>query len=193
MKLNPKLDKKVLRASLSLERKNLDEAYVQAASKASCEKILASDLFSKAHTIMAYLAFSKELSCDEVIRRALACGKKIYVTSIINKEEMLAAELLSLDNLVLDRYGIRTVREPIKSISPEAIDLILVPGLAFGIDGSRLGLGAGYYDRFLARTHAVTLGLCYKKLMQEALPMKEHDIFMQNLVNEEDLWSVKNI
>ena len=79
MKLNPKLDKKVLRASLSLERKNLDEAYVQAASKASCEKILVSDLYAKAQNIMAYLAFGKELSCDEVIIKALAVGKKIYV------------------------------------------------------------------------------------------------------------------
>ena len=85
----------------------------------------------------------------------------------------------------MDRYGIRTVRPPLELIEPNAFDLVLVPGVAFGRDGSRMGMGAGYYDRFLPQAkQAVTMGVAYDCLMQESLPCDEHDVKMQCLVSE---------
>ena len=61
----------------------------------------------------------------------------------------------------------------------------MVPGVAFGRDGSRMGMGAGYYDRFLPRAkQAVTVGVAYDCLLQASLPTDEHDVKMQYLVSE---------
>ena len=69
--------------------------------------------------------------------------------------EMAPVQLENMLEFELDRYGIRSVRQPAKLLQPQQLDLVLVPGVAFGRDGSRLGMGAGYYDRFLpqAETH----------------------------------------
>ncbi|MDO4179320.1 MAG: 5-formyltetrahydrofolate cyclo-ligase [Phascolarctobacterium sp.] len=179
--------KNEIRARLKLARKTLATDYVKEASNAICQNILASKIYDDSEVILAYLAFGKEVNCDELIRKALAVGKTVCIPFIIDKENFVSAKLESLDNLSLDRYGIRTVAEPFIEIPQAEIDLILVPGLAFGEDGSRMGMGAGYYDRFLGKTQAITLGLAYKKLMQPSLPMDEHDVFMQYIVNEEKI------
>ena len=180
-------NKKELRAELKKTRNNLEHIYVKEASKLICQRIIASKLYKNANVILAYLAFGKEVSCDELVRQALADGKTVCIPYIIDKEHFLAAKLNSLENLVLDRYGIRTAAEPIIEVLHSDIDLILVPGLAFGKDGSRMGMGAGYYDRFLADTQAITLGLAYEKLLQDEIPTDEHDIAMEYIVTENNL------
>lgn len=180
-------NKKELRAELKKTRNNLEPIYVKEASKLICQRIIASKLYKNANVILAYLAFGKEVSCDELVAKALTDGKTVCIPYIIDKEHFLAAKLNSLENLVLDRYGIRTAAEPIIEVLHSDIDLILVPGLAFGKDGSRMGMGAGYYDRFLADTQAITLGLAYEKLLQDEILTDEHDIAMEYIVTENNL------
>lgn len=180
-------NKNELRAELKKARNNLEPIYVEEASKLICQRIIVSSLYKNANVILAYLAFGKEVSCDELVTQALTDGKTVCIPYIIDKEHFLAAKLNSLENLVLDRYGIRTVAEPIIEVSHSDIDLILVPGLAFGRDGSRMGMGAGYYDRFLADTQAITLGLAYEKMLQDEIPTDEHDIAMEYIVTESNL------
>mgnify|MGYP000644126523 CR=1 FL=1 len=62
---------------------------------------------------------------------------------------MTPVVLQNMHDFELDRYGIRSVRQPAEQIAPQDIDLVLVPGVAFDREGGRLGMGAGYYDRFL--------------------------------------------
>lgn len=73
---------------------------------------------------------------------------------------------------------------------PDTLRLIIVPGLAFTEDGHRLGTGAGYFDRFLARYKdakdpPVTLGIAYQAQIVDSLPVQAHDIPMQGLQVEE--------
>ena len=97
---------------------------------------------------------------------------------------MKAARLVSLENLPLDRYGIRTAPEPVELISPEVLELILVPGAGFSETGGRMGRGAGFYDRFLEETKGFSLGVTCDKLLWETIPMETHDQTMDALVTE---------
>ncbi|MCA9774770.1 MAG: 5-formyltetrahydrofolate cyclo-ligase, partial [Myxococcales bacterium] len=67
-----------------------------------------------------------------------------------------------------------------------AMDLIVVPGLGFDPEGGRLGWGAGYYDRVLARrgARAVTIGLAYESQILPALPRDAHDVAMDVVATE---------
>ena len=68
--------------------------------------------------------------------------------------------------LSLDRYGIRSVSGTDVVINPHEIALVLVPGVGFAKNGNRIGMGAGYYDRFLAQVDkAVLMGVTYNVLL----------------------------
>jgi 5-formyltetrahydrofolate cyclo-ligase len=66
----------------------------------------------------------------------------------------------------------------------------LVPGLAFSRNGIRLGRGAGYYDRLLAGSNAVKIGLTYEDRVFDWLPAEEHDVKMDYLLTETGLAGV---
>jgi len=58
-----------------------------------------------------------------------------------------------------------------------AIDLFFVPGLAFTVDGHRMGRGKGYYDRLLAHPdfRAPSYGVCFAEQLVPHLPTEDHD------------------
>jgi 5-formyltetrahydrofolate cyclo-ligase len=89
-------------------------------------------------------------------------------------------------DLVKNSYGIF---EPM----PAAIDIasasaILIPALRVGRDGSRLGRGAGYYDRALANvpTHAtggpIRICLVFDDEVDESVPSEPHDALIDLIV-----------
>ena len=57
------------------------------------------------------------------------------------------------------------------------IDIVLVPGLAFDVQGGRLGRGMGYYDRFLTSVPRATtrIGVTTDDTVMSRVPMDEHD------------------
>ena len=174
-----------LRKRLKAERARLSVEQVALSSEQVSRHILACDAYRKAQCIMGYLAFGKELSVDAVLRAALAEGKQVLVPLVTSATEMVPVVLRNMEDFELDRYGIRSVREPAELCEAQAIDLVLVPGVAFDREGGRLGMGAGYYDRFLPKAQsAVLMGIAYDALVQDELPKDEYDVCMQLLASE---------
>ncbi len=69
--------------------------------------------------------------------------------------------------------------------APEQVGVILVPGLAFGRNGSRLGRGAGFYDRYLsAHPHALRAGIAFSDQLLDSLPEDPHDQRMDILLTD---------
>jgi 5-formyltetrahydrofolate cyclo-ligase len=72
-----------------------------------------------------------------------------------------------------------------------ALDLIVVPGVAFDRSGGRIGHGKGYYDRLLRNVSAdTTVGaLAFEcQLVTPDVPMMEHDVFMDLVVTEAEVF-----
>ncbi len=72
-----------------------------------------------------------------------------------------------------------------EEILPEALDLILVPGLAFDKSGYRLGYGGGFYDRILGRGLGLKIGICLRENLWESLPVEPHDERVDYIITEE--------
>jgi 5-formyltetrahydrofolate cyclo-ligase len=94
---------------------------------------------------------------------------------------LLFRPVSALSELVLGRFGIR---EPAAGPALAQLDLILVPGLAFTAEGSRLGRGAGFYDRFLSAIPATTVkvGVCFEFQRVSEIPQESHDVKMDAVV-----------
>lgn len=177
-------EKRRLRRELKETAAGFSEGLIDKASRAVCDKVLQSSEFRKAVVVFGYLSFRNEMSVDAVLKEALRLGKTVAVPWIVSRTEMKAALLNSLDSLPLDRYGIRTVPEPVSFVAPGDIDLILVPGAGFSPKGYRMGRGAGFYDRFLIQTDGFRLGITCDKLLRETIPVDEYDQSVEALATE---------
>ena len=96
-------------------------------------------------------------------------------------ETLLFRTVSRLSDLSPGKHGIR---EPAGGASPERLDLIVVPGLAFTPEGNRLGRGAGFYDRFLSQIPGPMLrvGVCFAFQVVLEVPMQSHDLKVDALV-----------
>ena len=68
-----------------------------------------------------------------------------------------------------------------ESVPFESVDTVLVPGLAFDRRGNRLGFGAGWYDRILARCRhgAAFVGIAFDEQLFFEIPAESHDVRMR--------------
>lgn len=71
-----------------------------------------------------------------------------------------------------------------RQASPSEVDLILVPGVAFDLEGRRLGRGGGFYDRFLSNPSckAFKIGIAWPWQIVEQVPAEAHDIEMDTVM-----------
>ena len=92
--------------------------------------------------------------------------------------------LRDLEELKRDSFGILSPQGN-QVISPEDLDLILTPGIAFTLQGGRLGYGGGFYDRYFKKTHCPSLGLAFEEQILEDLPLDSWDHLLNGIVTEE--------
>ena len=151
--------------------------------------------YQVAQTVLWYLDCRSELRTRHALPAALASGKQVvvpYCTVNERGENKLGLWWLkALDELVIGKWKIlEPPRErwgvPEREMRPEQIDLVVVPGVAFGRDGARMGNGQGYYDRLLesVRPNCPLVGLCYECQLFEGLIVDTHDVFMDKVVTE---------
>ncbi len=94
--------------------------------------------------------------------------------------------------LQVHRHGFLQPHPMTPQVDPEEIDLLLLPGLAFDLYGSRLGRGAGYFDRLLPRCRddATRVGVVPAELVVDELPVDAHDVRVGVLATEEGMVEV---
>lgn len=132
-------EKVELRKYFKRLRSQLTAEQAASGSLLTARQILACDAYRKASCIMGYLAFGNELSVDLVLQQALRDGKTVAVPLVQSATEMAPVQLENMLNFELDRYGIRSVHQPAKLLQPQQLDLVLVPGVAFGREAADWG------------------------------------------------------
>ena len=178
-------NKKALRASIKQKRRALSIEYRQQASRKMQAELTRLPCY-QAEYIMLYMAMQDEVQLDELIAMVLKDGKKAAIPLVTGAGLMEAVELSDMADLVPDKYGIKTVSEEKRRlIAPDKIDLIIVPGVAFDKAGHRLGMGGGFYDRFMLRaSRAVRTALAYDCQLLAVVPAEVHDLTVDYIITE---------
>jgi 5-formyltetrahydrofolate cyclo-ligase len=182
--------KTIVRKELLYKRNLMTQEEIKEKSKKICKRL--EPFHSKAGNIMLYLSFGSEVNTEELIDRLLEEGKKVFVPVTINKtKELLISQLKHRDkDLAISSFGIlEPKKEKLRLIDPKELDLIIVPGVGFDKRGYRIGYGAGYYDRFLARISPAipTIGLSFQVQLLEQVANHIHDYPVQFIITENQL------
>ena len=151
--------------------------------------------YDAARTVMFYVDVRDEVRTRQALPAALATGKRIVVPYCVDGElELFWLEVM--DELELGMYRILEPKNELrdvvhKRLQPEDLDLIMVPGVAFDKNGGRTGHGKGYYDKLLehAKPETPLVALAFECQMFDEIPMDHHDIFMDKVVTENNVYT----
>ena len=180
--------KAALRARVLAERAALPAEVRASASGAIAAQILARGDFVAAKSVLVTLPFRNEWDTSTLVRAALAAGKIVAVPRIDTEARML--DLRAIRDLARDvGPGFRNIPEPLPDcpgVPREAIDFIVVPGVAFDREGRRLGYGGGYYDRLLPLLppRAARVAGAFDLQLVDRVPAGPNDIPIDALVTE---------
>jgi len=114
-----------------------------------CRHFLRTALFFRSKTIACYLATSDEVDTSMIIERAWSAKKRVFVPLIENRTHMRFVEITRNTRLERNQFGIWEPHSG-NEISPEKLDVVVTPLVAFDHSRNRIGLGGGYYDRCFA-------------------------------------------
>lgn len=189
--------KKVLRKRAKGVLKELfsDINLAEQMSKSVAESFLKTDLYKNAPAIFAYMAMNDEIDLKRILEKTLQDGKKLYLPRMksgTNEMDFYLIEDLNSSFTDDNLYKILEPSDFCQKIEHEEIDsgsVFLVPGLAFNLNGARLGRGKGYYDKYLSsvvsqKKAVYFCGVCSVNVITKEIPVESNDIFMTHILNE---------
>ena len=169
-----------IRQQVLAKRDLMKEGEVNEKSKLALERLYSLPEFKNAKGIMTYVSFRNEVDTEQLIRRALKMGTRIFIPKMSREiKEITVCELKDFDTeLVCNHLGIKEPKtEFFREIEKDHIDLIIVPGVAFDSCGCRIGFGGGYYDKFILamRKKVPLVALAFEFQVLDKLPEETHD------------------
>jgi 5-formyltetrahydrofolate cyclo-ligase len=164
------------------------------ASEIICTRLAALPEYLAAETVMGYVHFRSEVRTRGFLAAALLAGKRIVVPYC--DEDRLGLFLLkSMDELAPSPWGIPEPKPALRSLADRrvdasALDLVVVPGVAFDRRGGRLGHGKGYYDKLLVRVRpeAPLVALAFECQLAHEVPALPHDVPMDKVITEKAVY-----
>ena len=144
--------------------------------------------YRKAKTIASYVDKGSEAQTKTLIRKALSSRKKVLVP-IVDREDhkLLFSQIRDLKELAPGSFGILEPKANTTRISRlENADLMLVPGIAWDVNGYRIGWGKGYFDIVLKQLpdKTASIGLAFEIQLVDHVPHAQFDLPVKILVTE---------
>ena len=170
-----RMTKREARAWAKARRAELDMAAV---GRGMAQALFSLPQWQSAGAVLAFAAMPDEPDTAEILRRALADGKRLLLPRVLSRTEMDWVEITALSQLQPGAYGILEAPASLPAFDTAHLGdgaLALIPCLAASPDGVRLGRGGGYYDRFLAHYKGAGLLLCPEALLLDELPCDDWD------------------
>lgn len=183
-------DGKTLRKRIITNRNNLTKDEIRKRSALICDRLLNLDAVSGCNTILLYVSFRSEVYTLDLLDMLLEKGKDVCVPLTQVKEKKLDAIRITAPSSQLVP-GYCDILEPAPEIlvsnrvSPDEIDVIILPGSVFDERCGRFGYGGGFYDRFVsAIPDAWRIALAFDLQIVEKAPLQPHDEILDMVVTE---------
>lgn len=187
------MDKALLRRELRERRRQLPTAFANAASASAAAHLASSTLLEaggNSQRIATYLASDGEFDPQPINDLLRDRGHELYLPRIDgNAMEFALWEADAV--LTPNRYGIAEPAPATPVCAAPDLMLVLVPLVGWTDTGARLGMGGGYYDRYLGRTESSQrpwlVGLAYSCQQLATLVEDPWDVRLDAVLTEEGL------
>jgi len=155
-----------------------------------CAYIKSFDIYANSSCPVLYWAQKNEVSLLEICRERWSKDQKFALPRCLDKYGNMDVFSAQKD-MSFDCRNIPSPK-PENLISPQNIECIFIPAVAFDNFGRRIGQGGGYYDRFLRKcTNAVKIGVCFAaQISQNPLPESENDVRVSIIVSEKGVMRI---
>lgn len=175
-------EKALLRKRVLERRNRMEEPERIKAAILLTERILGHQWYYLSDTLLGFASFGSEIDTTEILKDALAKGKKVYLPKITGSK-MDFFRMESLEELVEGYKGISEPSGTSECFSGQGDvaekTFLLMPGVAFDPLRNRIGYGKGYYDRYLQDKEALqlrTVAVGFECQIVESVPAEESDI-----------------
>lgn len=186
--------KKELRKNKISARESLTEEERITKSYDICKNITDMPEYAAAKTVFIYKWVRGEVRLEELETDAARDGKRLVYPVCISRTEMIAVEPGATKGAWKDSgsFGIKEP-DPAKGrvADPAEIDLVICPCSSFDEEGRRLGMGGGYYDRYLPECiNAAIIAVAYEVQKTDEIPADENDVRVDAVISEEKIYRV---
>jgi len=185
--------KQALRKELRGRLAALDDAEILRQSEAVSRRLFALPEYAQSTGVACFLSMPKEFNTRPILVRLFEDGNRVYPLRVKSAKEhtmsmLEASSLADIESFPPSRWGIPApAREALEDGSQ--LDMVVVPGLAFDKIGGRLGQGAGFFDRYLAKLQELKgegklwlVGVTLDELMVERVPRDSLDFLMHHVL-----------
>ena len=187
-------DKNFLRSHYKKKRLSLTNQEVDHLSQRVCKQLDKLNIWKLKHYhIFISILKYNELDTSSIINK-LKSEQKIIIVPKISNDELIHVAINDETEFSLNEYGIKEPNDGNHFII-ENLDIILIPLLAFDIEGHRVGYGKGYYDRFLKLTKNSTLkiGLSFFDPINKILDIDDNDVKLDYCVTPKQVHKFNNL
>ena len=181
------MDKKSLILTITKLGDSMGNDHRELDSIVLCKKILQLDAYNNARKILTFMIFGGEVEIGRLNAKILEENEILYLPSVEKDGTLSIVE--HGEGFSMGSYGIR---EPMGANYLGNLDFIITPGLAFDLEGNRLGYGEGYYDK-LFRNHFSTLEIASIFAIQlvKGISYEAHDIEIDMIITNNEILSIK--
>ncbi len=179
--------KKELREQVRKILASIGHDQIGSKSALATESLINTSEYKRSEVIMVFLSLPSEIDTTSVVLHSWQDHKRVVAPKVSwEQRRMMPIEIHSLtSDLVESSMGLR---EPVSGtpIPISIIDMVIVPGLAFDVDGNRLGRGRGFYDRFLAHPEfdGIACAFAFEEQLLETIPKGPLDLPVNMLVTD---------
>jgi 5-formyltetrahydrofolate cyclo-ligase len=188
-------ERRRLRRELRLRRRAIQGNVRARKARQLAARIDALGLMRPGRRIGLYLATDEEIDTSPLLRLALLRHCRIALPRVVDRRQdrMQFLDLPAGLRPAAFRRGAFGILEPRGSVVRAAreLDVVFMPLVGFDLQGNRMGMGRGYYDRHFAfrlrQRHCrrpLLIGLAYAVQRVAALPCAAHDVPVDAIVTE---------
>jgi len=183
-------EKKDLRRLMKLRRGDMPLLDHRRKSTQIMDRCASLDEWSRSRTTHIYVSsVNNEVDTLGLIYGLFDSGVRVVVPRcVIGTSEMVPLEIGTLTELKPSRWCLMEPNYTAdRVVGPDRLDLVVAPVLAFDRNGGRLGLGGGYYDRFLDQCECPKVGLAFAFQEVPEVPREPHDVLLDIVITEQEV------